>query len=86
MIVKFHRDFDKSFKKLPVDVKKKFIQRKEIFVKDPLHRLLNNHTLAGEWQGYRSINVTGDYRAVYSQMDKDTVLFVEIGTHPQLYR
>ena len=86
MIVKFHRDFDKSFKKLPVDVKKKFIQRKEIFVKDPLHRLLNNHPLAGEWQGYRSINVTGDYRAVYSQMDKDTVLFVEIGTHPQLYR
>jgi len=45
---------------------------------------LNNHSLSGEWRGYRSIDITGDIRAVY-RIENEINLFVAIGSHNQLY-
>ncbi len=52
---------------------------------DPFHPLLNNHPLAGRWTGYRSINITGDYRAIYELIEEDLAYFVTIDTHSNLY-
>ncbi|GAI64559.1 unnamed protein product, partial [marine sediment metagenome] len=35
---------------------------------------------------YRSINITGDWRALYSKPDKDIIIFEALGIHSQLYR
>lgn len=35
--------------------------------------------------GKRSFNITGDIRVVYREIDKNTVEFLDIGTHPQVY-
>lgn len=77
--------FKKSFRKKDKFVQKKAVERIRIFRENPLDILLNNHPLEGEYKGKRSFNVTGDYRIIFYYINKDTVCFVDIGTHTELY-
>jgi addiction module RelE/StbE family toxin len=86
MNVVFHKRFDKMASKLPSKVKVKMIERITIFSKDPLDYILRNHALNTPYKGSYSIDITGDYRAIYSLVDDQTAMFTHIGTHNQLYR
>lgn len=85
MHVFFHKHFDKRFSKLPYKVQLKAMERIQLFRTDPLARVLNNHALGGKYSSSRSIDVTGNYRALYESLGDDGALFVDIGTHSQLY-
>lgn len=76
--------FLKDQDKLIPGVPERFIERLNLFSDDPFHPILNNHPLHGEYKGCRSINVTGNYRAIFYMKD-DVYVFIRIGTHPQLY-
>jgi len=84
MIIDFHKDFIKAFKKLSPKTKKRFQERLLLFEKDQFNPALNNHVLNGKYQGYKSINVTGDIRAIYGK-NTQGVIFVAIGSHSKLY-
>jgi mRNA-degrading endonuclease YafQ of YafQ-DinJ toxin-antitoxin module len=60
--------------------------RIKLFVKEPFHPLLNNHPLKGKLGEYRSINITGDYRAVFLEPESSVALFVDVDTHHNLYK
>lgn len=85
MTILFHRHFSKTYKKSSAKIKKYFRIRLTLFTEDPFHPLLNNHALHGDFAGYRSINITGDVRAVYKALDEQTVEFVILGSHGELY-
>lgn len=85
MIVVFHKNFEKQFKKLPRKIRDKVASRIELFVKNPTDPRLRDHGLIAKYQGYRSINITGDYRAIYKLHNKQAI-FTHIGTHSQLYK
>ena len=70
---------------MQVEVKEKFEAKLRLFREDRYSPTLNNHSLAGEYAGYRSINVTGDWRAIFMEV-RETVYFVALGTHSQLYK
>lgn len=59
--------------------------RFRMFVRDPFDLLLENHKLSGQFSTYRSINITGDYRAIYQEVEAHVAHFVLIGTHHELY-
>lgn len=83
----FHRSFRKSLRKQPKKIQIRFAERLELFEIDPFHPTLDNHALIGKWKGYRSIDVTGDVRAIfvtYVEID-GVIVFIDIGTHSQLY-
>lgn len=62
------------------------MQRIEMFRDNGNLDQLHDHALKGKYQGYRSINITGDVRALYyEKQDGKIVLFAFIGTHSQLY-
>ena len=84
MIVHLHKNFKKHYKKLTEYQKRKFKERRDLFIQDEFDPVLNNHALKGEYQGYRSINITGDLRAVYKREAED-VIFVTIDSHSNLY-
>ena len=84
MIINFHKDFIKDFKKLHQKTKEKFKQRQLLFEKDEFDPALNNHALKSRWLGYRSINVTGDIRAIFRR-DTENAIFVAIDDHSNLY-
>jgi len=85
MLVRYSARFKKQFKKLPKSIHIKAHKRFALFMSDPTHPLLHNHKLKGVYSGYRSINITGDIRAIYYELDDDTNVFVRIGTHSELY-
>ena len=85
MIINLHKEFIKRYKKLKPNEKRKFKERRNIFIKDEFDPILNNHSLKGKHQGYRSINVTGDLRVLYKK-ENDIVTFVIIDSHSNLYR
>lgn len=84
MIVNLHKNFKKHYKKLTESQKRKFKERRDLFMQDEFNPVLNNHALRGKYQGYRSINITGDLRVIYKKELGD-VLFVAIGSHSNLY-
>jgi len=85
MLITYSRIFKKMFKKKDISVQNKFAERLLLFTQNTNHPLLNNHTLGGEWIGCRSINITGDFRAVYEELDNNYFEFIAIGTHSELY-
>lgn len=85
MRVDFHKHFDKQYKKLSDTQKSKFKLRLAVFVEDRYDVILNNHALKGDYNGYRSINVAGDLRAIYIEHSTAHIEFTYIGSHSQLY-
>jgi addiction module RelE/StbE family toxin len=87
MKIKYSPKFKKKYQKLPIKIQKAFKDRANLFINDSYHPLLNNHALTGEWKGYRSINITGDWRAIFREFDdKNLIYFDTIDTHSNLYR
>lgn len=89
MKVDYSTRFLKHLQKAPFFLQLAFQKRLEMFIADSRHQLLHTHALKGEWKGFLSINVTGDWRAVYHWLDREKVEwveFVEIGTHSELYK
>jgi addiction module RelE/StbE family toxin len=86
MQVDFTKAFNKQFQKLP---RKKQEQAKDavaLFLQDIAAPSLRNHGLKGEWLGFRSISAGGDLRLHFEVISDDTVLFVAVGSHSQLYK
>ena len=86
MIIKLHRNFQKIYRKLPISLQKAVDHKMALFYQEPFSPMLNNHQLKGKYQNYRSINITGDYRAVYKTVSDKEVIFTKLGTHSQLYK
>jgi addiction module RelE/StbE family toxin len=84
MKVIFSTGFKKDYKKLSEKIKNRFESRLALFLKDKKNRILNDHALMGKYGGYRSINITGDWRVIYWERGEE-IIFVAIGTHSQLY-
>jgi addiction module RelE/StbE family toxin len=89
MVIKFTNEFKKQFKKADAKIKKRFAERLELFKKNTNDPQLRNHALRGKYQRFRSIDVTGDWRAIYREekLIADTIFwFSALGSHSQLYR
>ena len=84
MEIIINKNASKQLYKLPQKIQNKFRNRILLFKQDQFHPLLNNHSVEGVYPGCRSINITGDYRALYS-IQGDLFTFIEIGTHSELY-
>jgi addiction module RelE/StbE family toxin len=85
MQIQFTHGFVKQYKKQSVKVRRQFDSRLAMFMIHPTADLLKNHALAGKYQGYRSINVNGDIRALYKEQNGIIIIFAFIGSHSQLY-
>lgn len=80
-----HKKFDKAFKKMPAKLQEKSFKQLEIFQRDTTNKRLRNHALTGKYLGYRSIDIDGDWRVIFEEIDGETIKLVNIGTHSQLY-
>lgn len=86
MRVRFHKRFVKDYSRLDLKIHHAVKNRLQIFCTNPYHAELSNHPLKGKWRGYRSINLSGDFRAVYKkEVSDEEVIFITIGSHSQLY-
>lgn len=84
MKIKLHKNFLKQYQKLRENEKKKFKERRDLFLQDEFNPVLNNHSLRGRYEGCRSINITGALRVIYKRNTTE-VIFVTINSHSNLY-
>ena len=88
MTIQYDPDFLDKLKSVNVRIRKSFKERIDLFRKNPYNTQLNNHPLKDEYETYRSIDVTNDYRALYEEVgDGDELIayFSILGTHEELY-
>ena len=76
--------FNKQIFHAPPEIKLAFREAYGLFAENPNHPALRNHSLTGKYAGFRSINVTEDWRALY-RTEPERIIFVELGTHDALY-
>jgi addiction module RelE/StbE family toxin len=81
----YKEKFNKNYAKLNGKIKTKFEERLTLFSKEPCSRLLNLHKLSGKYEGSWSINITGDYRAIFYKETETLITFINIGTHSELF-
>ncbi len=89
MKVRYSPDFYRKYKKADVRIRNRVDEKIVVFLKDPNDLQLDNHPLKGQWRGYRSIDITSDWRAIYEEAqirDEVVAYFVTLGTHNELYR
>ena len=88
MKIHYSKLFLKHYKKriLPhPSLRKRFQVRLKLFEKDTKNLVLGDHALKGEKQSFRSFSITGDIRVIYHKEDSNSVIFIDVGTHPQVY-
>jgi len=88
MKIRFHSKFVKNYQRRIRSNKNLVIQveeRIELFKNNPSNPILKNHTLRGSQSGYKSFSITGDIRIVYEQISSNEVVFLDIGSHNQVY-
>jgi addiction module RelE/StbE family toxin len=79
-----HGIISKQRKAAPLEIKQAFRDILDLFSENPNHPALRNHTLTGKYAGFRSIDVTDDWRALYRE-ELERIIFAELGTHEELY-
>jgi addiction module RelE/StbE family toxin len=81
------RSFVKSYTKR-ISNDKKLCQQYEariaMFMAGKRGTPLNDHALSGNLQGRRAFSISGDIRIIYVEFE-DRIIFLDIGTHNQIY-
>ena len=88
MIIEIHPRFKSSYRKRIAYSSKlvsKVEERIKLFKEKPQNPILKDHSLMGKSKNLRSFSITGNIRIVYQLINKDRVLFLDIGSHNQVY-
>ena len=83
--VEFSPIFDRQLQQAPLSIKLAVREAVDTFLQDPRDVSLRNHALVHSHAGKRSIDITDDWRALYRE-EAERIIFVELGTHAQLYK
>jgi mRNA-degrading endonuclease YafQ of YafQ-DinJ toxin-antitoxin module len=88
MKVELHRSFVKSYRQRIRPNRKLCLQverRVTLFKKNRPDPFLKDHALIGRQQHLRSFSLGGDLRIVYYLASENLAIFIDIGSHNQVY-
>jgi len=84
----FKRDY-KRVKATPrhsKDIESRLIEVLKMLVKDELlPDSLRDHSLAGNWSGYRECHLKPDLLLIYHKPDEETLRLARLGSHSELF-
>lgn len=81
-------NYDQAYKALTSDdleLRDLVDERVSIFRKNPQDTRLRDHALRKSMKGKYAFSITDNIRIVYERVGVNTVRFLSIGTHPQVY-
>ena len=86
--IKRDKMFEKHFKQRISSSEKlrnRFKERLALFIAGELGYPLHDHALTGKLAGKRAFSVASDIRVIYIELE-DAVVFLDVGSHNQVYR
>lgn len=88
MNAKFSFSLQKELKKIKRKDRKlanRIEKQIALFEENPKHPSLRTHKLSGTMDNMWSISITTSIRMVYILLNENSVIFVKIGTHDEVY-
>lgn len=67
------------------ELKKRFWDALQLFVKEPFNPRLRTHKLTGKLEGLWAFSVAFDCRVIFKFLTKNEVLLIDIGGHDEIY-
>ena len=85
--IAFSSSFKRAFKKISKNkpVERKFWEKTKLFITEPFHPYLKTHKLSGKLEDLWSFSVEYDLRVIFYFTDKTHAIFIDIGTHNEVY-
>ena len=86
--VAFTSSFKRAFKRRIKDNKvleTRFWDRVETFQNNPFDQTLRTHKLSGRLKDLWSFSIEYDLRVVFTFLEGEQALFIDIGTHEEVY-
>lgn len=86
--IAFSTSFKRAFRKRianDVALEMRFWERLTLFQNDPFEPRLRTHKLSGQLKDLWSFSIEYDLRVVFSFIEPGKALFVDIGTHDEVY-
>jgi len=80
----FAKDWERYAKAGRADLNRAADLMALLILRRPLGPEWSDHALAGKWDGARDAHIGGDFLLIY-QADDETVVFVRLGTHSELF-
>lgn len=80
----FKRSYRKRIKN-DEERRRRFWRRVELFLSSPFSPQLRTHKLSGKLEGQWAFSVDDDCRVVFEFIEKDKILFIDIGSHDEVY-
>ncbi|MBV9211126.1 MAG: type II toxin-antitoxin system mRNA interferase toxin, RelE/StbE family [Acidobacteria bacterium] len=88
MEIAFSSSFKRAFKKNVAgnaSLETRFWQRVEFFKNNPFDSKLRTHKLSGRLKDLWSFSIEYDLRVIFPFIEQDKVVFVDIGSHKEVY-
>ena len=80
------RKFEKEYSELPLNIQKKAEKQEKLFKINPLHPSLHIEKLSPRWKNVWSFRINHSYRIIFKLLEKDKILFLNVGPHDWIYR
>jgi|WetSurMetagenome_2_1015567.scaffolds.fasta_scaffold1610682_1 addiction module RelE/StbE family toxin len=81
---KFKRSYKKKIQPNE-NLKSKFVSTIKLFEVDPFNPKLRTHKLTGQLKNAWAFSIDFDCRVIFEFVEPDKVLFIEIGSHEEVY-
>lgn len=79
-------EFEKRYNCLTVTIKKKAEKQEKLFKANPFYPSLHTEKLEPKGRQVWSFRIDRSYRIIFRFVDKDTVLFLTVGSHDWIYK
>jgi len=87
MEIRVSSHFERRYKKLPQEIKERAKAREKIFAANVFDARVGTHKLSGKDEGKWAYAVDYEYRIKCILLnDNDGVIYLDMGTHDELYR
>ena len=86
--VAFSSSFKRAFKRRIAGSQEReenFRSKLELFKNNPFTTGLKTHKLSGKLKNYWSFSVEYDLKIIFYFADKEKIIFVDVGTHKEIY-
>ncbi len=86
--ISFDESFKRAYKKRiknNINLEQKFKNKLQIFRDSPFDSRLKTHKLSGKLKDLWSFSIEYDQRVIFYFADENKVVFIDIGTHNQVY-
>ena len=86
--VAFSSSFKRALKKKiknNKELENKFWEKVETFINNPFEKNLRTHKLSGKLKDLWSFTVDYDFRVIFYFEENDKCVFIDIGTHQEVY-